>query len=121
MKRGKASPEKNGKPSITIHVKTRTPHEAFNLLRQGHPIDLTAGYYDQDGTIPEDFWMMDKTAKLHFLADLKQQEKDLQVSMDQQTNEIQKLIKDEQNKEAAAKAATITASTQTINQGTVSQ
>jgi len=120
MKRGKASPERNGKPSITIHVKTRSPFEAFNLLRQGHPIDLTAGYYDQDGTIPEDFWMMDKTAKLHFLADLRQQEKDLKTSMDQQTNEIQKLIEDEQNKEATAKAAAITTQTQPVTQGQVS-
>jgi len=121
MKRGKASPEKNGRPSITIHVKTRSPHEAFNLLRQGHPIDLTAGYYDQDGTIPEDFWMMDKTSKLHFLADLRQQERDLKASMDQQKDEIQKIIEDEQNKQSATKAAAITAQTQTVPKGQVSQ
>lgn len=73
MKRGKATSEKNGQKSITLFVKTRTPQEAFNSLRLGHPIDVTAGYYQEDMNIGDDFWMMDNVTKLHRLAELRSQ------------------------------------------------
>lgn len=69
MRKGTATPETNKGLKITMPVKTRTPLEAFQMLRQGHPIDVMAGYYSDH--IQDDFWMMDKTAKLHALAHLK--------------------------------------------------
>lgn len=79
MKKGIATPQENNGLKLTIPVKTRTPLEAFTMLRQGQPIDTMAAYYSED--IKDDFWMMDKTAKLHKLAHLKadntQREKDI--------------------------------------------
>jgi len=78
-KYGEVRSHRTSSPSLTIPVKTRTPLEAFQMLRQGQPIDIMAGYYNED--IKDDFWMMDKTAKLHALAELKagniQREKDI--------------------------------------------
>jgi len=77
MKKGIASAERNSKPSNTINVKTKTPLETFQMLRMGQPIDTMAAYYDEKELLQKDFWMMDKVAKLHHLADLKKLEGDL--------------------------------------------
>jgi len=51
------------------------------MLRQGHPIDVTAGYFDEKGQISDDFWMLDKTSKLYRLAELREDEKHLQAEI----------------------------------------
>lgn len=95
MKQGKASPEKNGKPSITMNVRTRTPLEAHQMLIQGQPVDVMGAYYQDQGNLQPDFWMQDKTAKLHMLAELRadndQREKDILFQLAEiEANQIQK-------------------------------
>jgi len=75
MRKGIATPEKNSGLKLTIPVRTRTPLEAFQMLRQGQPIDITAGYYERNGMIEKDFYMMDKLEKFHKIAELKMREK----------------------------------------------
>jgi len=72
MRRGIAKSEKNNGPKLTIPVRTRSPIEAFKMLRAGQPIDLAAGYYDEAGLVEPDFYFMDKLAKLHKLAEYKE-------------------------------------------------
>lgn len=70
MKRGIATPERNTLPSLTIPVRTRSPIEAFKMLRQGQPIDQAVGYYEDHGIeVEKDFFLMDKVEKLHKLAE----------------------------------------------------
>jgi len=90
MRKGTATPERNNKPSLTIPCRTRSPIEAFQMLRQGQPIDIMAGYYDDKDILDKDFWMMDKVAKLHHLAELKKLESDLERSAIWQQDEIRK-------------------------------
>jgi len=73
MRKGVATPERNNSPKLTMVVQTRSPLEAFNMLRMGHPIDQMAGYYQEKGmNIPDDFYMMDQIGKLHALAELRE-------------------------------------------------
>lgn len=72
MRKGIATPEINNGPKLTMVVQTRSPLEAFNMLRMGHPIDLAAGYYHQQGIQEEDFFMQDQIGKLHALARYKE-------------------------------------------------
>jgi len=67
-------PEINRGPRLTIPVKTRTPLEAFQLLKQGNPVDVMGGYFQSEGYLGDDFFMLDKTAKLHKLAELRELE-----------------------------------------------
>jgi len=69
MRKGTVSPERNSGNKLTIPVKTRSPLEAFKMLRQGQPIDRIAGYYEKEGMITKDFHFMDRIEKLHMLAD----------------------------------------------------
>jgi len=78
MRKGIATAQKNSGLKITIPVKTRTPLEAFQMLRQGSPIDQAAAYYDDRDELPSNFFMLDKTAKLHKLAELRQMEANAQ-------------------------------------------
>ncbi|WNK13958.1 MAG: hypothetical protein [Microvirus sp.] len=101
MRRGIATPEKNNGKKLTIPVKTRTPLEAFKMLAAGQPVDVAAGVYDDQGILPGSFYMMDTTAKLHALANIRQER-------DYYKNEISNLSKqyqDEQNQAAAQQAA----------------
>lgn len=68
----KAKAEKNSGPKLTIPVATRTPLQAFQMLRMGQPIDQVAGYYEEQGMLEPDFYMMDKIQKLHALASYKE-------------------------------------------------
>lgn len=123
MKQGKVTAEFNGKPSLTIPVKTRTPLEAFQMLRQGHPIDTMAGYYDKEGLIEDDFWMMDKTAKLHKLAELRKIGADMEIHMKSMQQEIlanQIQQKNDAENKANSEAAKAPVAQQQTTQGTVS-
>lgn len=107
MKFGTVTPERSRKPSLTINVRTRSPIEAFQMLRQGHPIDTMAAYYDEKGLVDQDFWMLDKTAKLHKLAELRTLEATLQSSITEQEEQIQfnieKQKQDAEEKQQASK------------------
>lgn len=106
MKHGIAKAEKNKNPSLTINVKTRSPIEAFKMLRQGHPVDQMIGYYDVQGFPMDDVWMLDTTAKLHKLAEFRAMEKNLSHTAEGLEQELtnQKQIKDEEVKQQAAQS-----------------
>lgn len=103
MRKGIVTPERNTGNKLTIPVKTRSPIEAFKLLRQGQPIDRIAGYYEKEGLITKDFHFMDHIEKLHMLAEVRS-------LMDRSKTEIeavtadyinnQNKLKDEQNSQA---------------------
>lgn len=112
MRKGIASPEKNSGVKLTIPCRTRTPLEAFQMLRQGQPIDVMAGYYEKEGMIEKDFFLMDKLEKFHKVAELKMREKVAKQEIDaiqRQYNEQQTFLKNEADKQKAdseaAKAA----------------
>lgn len=83
MRKGVATPEVNNEPKLTIPVKTRTPLEAFKMLRAGQPIDQAAGYYANNGTLEPDFFMMDPIEKLHALARYREMEAEAKADMEE--------------------------------------
>lgn len=101
LKKREAKPESNSKPSLTIPARTRSPIEAFRMLNAGQDIDVVAGYYDKDGTLPKDFHLMDKIEKLSLLSDLRQRKIQAKAEYDQIINHFnqQKQIQDEQAKQ----------------------
>jgi len=72
LRTGKVTPEKNSGLKLAQVMSTRTPLQAFQLLRMGHPIDVMAGYYEDQGILESDFYMMDRIQKLHALARYKE-------------------------------------------------
>jgi len=108
MRKGIATPEKNNGPKLTIPVRTRTPLEAFQMLRQGQPIDIMAGYYEREGMIEKDFFMMDKLEKHHKIAELKQREyvaKQEALAIQQEYNDQQQILKNEADKKSSGEVA----------------
>lgn len=67
MRKGKATPETRENPKLTMVVKTRTPLEAFQLLRMGNPVDQALGFYAEQYK-GKDLHLMDTIEKLHLLA-----------------------------------------------------
>jgi len=65
MRRKQATPEVNLHKSLTIPVKTRTPIEAFIMLRAGQPVDKMLAYYTDQNGADKDLFLMDKVEKLH--------------------------------------------------------
>lgn len=63
-----ATPEMHTNPSLTMVVRTRSPMEAYEMLRAGQPIDQAVGYYIETGQLDKDLFMMDHVEKLHALA-----------------------------------------------------
>jgi len=72
LRKGIVTPERNRGQKLTMVMSTRTPLQAFQMLRMGHPIDQMAGYYEEQGVLEPDFYMMDKIGKLHALAKYKE-------------------------------------------------
>lgn len=71
MRKGIAKAEVNMHKSLTIPVRTRSPLEAFQMLRAGQPVDQALAYYvDQNGE-EKDLFLMDKVEKLHAIAEFK--------------------------------------------------
>jgi len=100
MRKGIATPEKNSGLKLTIPCRTRTPLEAFQMLRQGQPIDIMAGYYEREGMIEKDFYMMDKLEKFHKIAELKLREKvakEENAAIMQHYNELKQQTNDKAN------------------------
>jgi len=83
MRKGIATAEQNNGPKLTMVIQTRSPLEAFNMLRMGHPIDQMAGYYDKQGILEDDFYMMDQVGKLHALAKYKELTMQYKSDMDE--------------------------------------
>jgi len=109
MRKGIATPEKNSGLKLTIPCRTRTPIEAFQMLRQGQPIDIMAGYYEREGMIEKDFYMMDKLEKFHKIAELKMREKvakEENAAIQRQYNESIKQQKHEAEKASGSQATT---------------
>lgn len=69
MRKGIAKGEVNNKGSLTIPVRTRTPLEAFQMLRAGQPVDQALAYYIDQNEADKDLFMMDKVEKLHAIAE----------------------------------------------------
>jgi len=65
MRRKQATPEVNLHKSLTIPVRTRTPIEAFKMLRAGQPVDQALAYYTDQNGADKDLFLMDKVEKLH--------------------------------------------------------
>lgn len=65
MRRKQATPEVNMHKSLTIPVRTRTPLEAFKMLRAGQPVDQALAYYTDQNSADKDLFLMDKVEKLH--------------------------------------------------------
>lgn len=105
MRKGIATPERNGKPSLTIPVKTRNPLEAFNMLRAGHPIDVTAGYYEEQGLISNDFYMLDTVGKLHALAKIRENETFIRLDIQNQIHNIKQQHDEKVKFESSQKSA----------------
>lgn len=88
MRKGVSSPEKNSGQRITLNARVIDSKEAFQLYHQGHIIDRMAGFYDQEGYLEPDFYMMDKVARLQALNrykdmrdEAKEKEKELQADL----------------------------------------
>lgn len=82
MKKGIAKPQPNNGVRLTIPVKTRSPLEAFVMLKVGQPIDQAIGYYGVEDLVEKDFFFMDQVEKLHKLAEYRQRIKDNQSEID---------------------------------------
>lgn len=103
-----ARPERNNGPHLTIPVKTRSPIEAFELLRQGNAVDVMGGYFEEQGYIGDDFFMLDKTAKLHKLAELREIERQAGEDILQANRDIithNQKVQDEIRKQKSAAAS----------------
>lgn len=64
MRTKPATPEKNSGVKLTIPSRTRSPLEAFQMLEVGQNVDLVAGYYEKEGYLDPDFYMLDHIGKL---------------------------------------------------------
>jgi len=71
MRSKQATPEVNLHKSLTIPVRTRTPLEAFKLLRAGQPVDQALAYYTDQNGADKDLFLMDKVEKLHAIRKFK--------------------------------------------------
>lgn len=72
MRGGTAKPEVNSGKKLTLPARTMSPVEAYKALRQGQAIDQIGQLYHVSGHIDKDFFMMDKTEKLHKLQELRE-------------------------------------------------
>jgi len=106
MKKGIARPEINNGKKLVAFVRTRSPLEAYQLLRAGQPIDQTIGWYQQQTNEVQDVSMMDTLAKLHYLSDLRDRVAIQRSDVEQMTQEVNQfqssLIKQHEQTNAAA-------------------
>lgn len=63
-----ANPEKNMSGSMTLPSRTISVKEAYAASAMGHPVDIAVGYYEKEGYVTPDFYMMDRIGKLKELA-----------------------------------------------------
>lgn len=72
MRGGTAKPEVNSGKKLTLPARTMSPVEAYKALRQGQAIDQIGQMYHVSGHVDKDFFLMDKTEKLHKLQELRE-------------------------------------------------
>lgn len=71
-RKGVARAEKNTSFSMTQPSRVIDVREAYAALRMGHPIDIAVGYYEKEGYVTPDFYMMDRIGQLKELAKYRQ-------------------------------------------------
>lgn len=97
MKKGIATPETRSNPKLTTWVKTRTPLEAFQMLRMGHPVDQQLGFYIDESYVGKDLHLMDNIEKLHLLARMRELKAHHQSDYDEKLT----LLKNLQNEQTS--------------------
>lgn len=98
MKKGVATPETRNNPKLTIVVKTRTPIEAFQMLRAGHPVDQALGFYTEN-YVGKDLHLMDNIEKLHLLAHFKELKAHHQTDYENQITILNNLKNEKRSKD----------------------
>lgn len=91
MRKGTATPEKNKGEKLVIPVRTMNVLEAYAALNMGHNIDIMAGYYEKEGVLQPDFFMMDRVNKLHALAGYREQLKEAKAKYESQEQELTRI------------------------------
>lgn len=102
MKKGKVTPETRSNPKLAIVVKTRSPLEAYQLLRMGHPVDQALGYY-QEMYQGKDLHLMDTIEKLQLLAEFRELKAHHQTDYENQLTQLNNL-QNEQNSQSQGQA-----------------
>jgi len=85
----KAKPEPNNGQKMVMIVKTRSPMEAYQMLRQGMPIDQALGYYLKQGLVDKDVWLMDNVEKLHLLQRVREMKAGHQEDIEELTRQAE--------------------------------
>lgn len=88
MRKGIAKPEKNKGEKLVLPVRTMNVLEAHQALSMGHQVDVMAGYYEKEGVLQPDFYMMDRIGKLHALAGYREKLKESRQKYESQVKEI---------------------------------
>lgn len=106
---GVARAEKNTSLSMTQPSRVIDVREAYAALRMGHPIDIAVGYYEKEGYVTPDFYMMDRIGQLKELAKYRQLASEHKAEIErlqgQQIADHQKAVfEDAVQKEVAARA-----------------
>jgi len=86
-----AKSEPNNGQKMVIVVKTRSPMEAYHMLKAGLPIDQAIGYYMKEGMIDKDAWMMDTVEKLHLLAEVRERKAHLRSDIEEMTMQAEEM------------------------------
>jgi len=93
MKNKRKFPEAKSEPNngqkMVMVIKTRSPMEAYHMLKAGLPIDQAIGYYMKEGMIEKDAWMLDTVEKLHLLAEVRERKAHLQSDIEEITREVE--------------------------------
>jgi len=94
MKKGVATPERNSGEKLVLVVRTRTPLEAYNMLKAGQPVDQAIGWYQQqtEDVNPQDLFMMDTPQKLRYINELKERVAIQKSDVESITNEVKQSI-----------------------------
>lgn len=130
MRKGIANPEKNNGKRLTIPARTRSPLDAFKMFEAGQNIDLVAGYWEQEGYVEPDFYMMDHIGKLQALNRYRTMKIEKEKEMKQYKEDHEKVIaslKSKQEAEALEKRIQeevqrrLSNNSNTINNDTASQ
>jgi len=114
MKKGIARPEYNSGEKLAIVVRTRTPIEAYRMLKAGMPVDQAVGWYQSQNLNGEvqDISMMDTPQKLRYILDLKSQIAIQKTDLELMTHEVNQLknnkkIEDEKRSQSSNNGSAI--------------
>lgn len=110
MRSNQANPERNSGQRLTINARVINTKEAYALYHQGHVVDRMAGYYEQQGYLEPDFYMMDKVSRLQALNRYRQmmqdaREKQKTLEADLQVKRAEEALKAQQAEDDRLAAA----------------